>query len=293
MKHSSLLFSVIVFGSIFASQAAASVFQDVSDETDFANAIEYVKERNYVDGYPDGTYQPDRKINRYEFTKIIMGATTTETERSDCIDSDFFPDVATDQWFTPYICVAKQTEVINGYADGTFGGTNNVTLAEGLKIIFEAYGENILPATGQWYTPYMTLAETKDLLTNISSEPNHQLSRGEMAQLIFTQEESMTSSTRTVGELASAVEANNRTLGQCLNDAGAIFYGTTWCTHCNNQKSLLGDEMDLITFVDCDEERQICRQEGVTGYPTWKFADDTVLTGTQPLATLAALSECE
>lgn len=78
----------------------------------------------------------------------------------------------------------------------------------------------------------------------------------------------------------------------CLTDSGAIFYGTEWCPHCKDQKAMFGSALGNVTFVDCDENRDICQKEGIRGYPTWKLKDGSAITGTQPLSTLAEKTGC-
>ncbi len=80
---------------------------------------------------------------------------------------------------------------------------------------------------------------------------------------------------------------------KCLTEKGATFYGTEWCSHCNNQKKLFGDSLQYVNFVDCEKNPSICSREGITGYPTWKLGDGTPLVGGQQLSTLASATGCE
>jgi glutaredoxin len=81
-------------------------------------------------------------------------------------------------------------------------------------------------------------------------------------------------------------------LAQCMTDNGAVMYGTEWCPHCANQKKLFDSSFRLVNYVDCDLNRQACNDAGVTGYPTWVFADGSRLSGTQQLYALAESSDC-
>lgn len=78
----------------------------------------------------------------------------------------------------------------------------------------------------------------------------------------------------------------------CLTQRGAVLYGATWCSHCNNQKSMFGEHVDKITFIDCDEAKATCSEHGITAYPTWIINGEKKL-GTQSLGTLAQLTGCE
>ena len=45
------------------------------------------------------------------------------------------------------------------------------------------------------------------------------------------------------------------------------FYGTDWCVHCKNQKKELGNIIVQNTFINCDENKALCENIGVEGYP--------------------------
>lgn len=91
----------------------------------------------------------------------------------------------------------------------------------------------------------------------------------------------------------SSSSDENVALAECLTSKGAIMYGTDRCPHCQNQKQLFGfAAFEKINFVDCDKEKNVCNLAGVTGYPTWKFADGTVLQGTQTLEVLSSAGSC-
>lgn len=78
---------------------------------------------------------------------------------------------------------------------------------------------------------------------------------------------------------------------QCLTDKGAVMYGTEWCPHCKDQKALFGNSFDKVNYVDCDDNRQMCLDAGVEGYPTWTINGENY-AGTQALSTLAEVSGC-
>ena len=58
---------------------------------------------------------------------------------------------------------------------------------------------------------------------------------------------------------------------KCLQTKELTMYGTSWCPHCRHQKQLLGKYFEYITYVDCDQNRKLCLEQRVFGYPTWKL----------------------
>jgi thioredoxin-related protein len=79
---------------------------------------------------------------------------------------------------------------------------------------------------------------------------------------------------------------------QCITDAGAVMYGTGWCSYCQEQKKEFGKSFKNINFVDCDRNYDMCKEAGVTSYPTWKFKEMTY-KGKQSLNGLSRITGCE
>jgi hypothetical protein len=93
-----------------------------------------------------------------------------------------------------------------------------------------------------------------------------------------------TGSVRT--ELAArAVFAN------CLNGQGAMMYGVDTCNFCLAQKKLFGDDFREIKYINCDFERELCRQKGISRLPAWEIQGKTFY-GLQSFEQLSLQSGC-
>ncbi len=87
------------------------------------------------------------------------------------------------------------------------------------------------------------------------------------------------------------------TVAQCIADSGATFYGAFWCPHCQATKAVFGKSAKLLPYVECSQpngkgQLPICEEAGVQGYPTWRFADGSELSGERSIAELAAKTNC-
>lgn len=87
------------------------------------------------------------------------------------------------------------------------------------------------------------------------------------------------------------------TFASCVAESGATFYGAFWCPHCQNQKAMFGSSARLLPYFECstpDGKGQVpaCTAEGVSGYPTWVFADGTRESGEVSLAALSERTNC-
>ncbi len=87
----------------------------------------------------------------------------------------------------------------------------------------------------------------------------------------------------------------------CLEEQGAVFYGSYTCQFCAMQKTMFGRSASKLPYVECnltDENgngvlNPVCEEEDIESYPTWKFTDGTVVTGVQELEFLAEKTSCE
>lgn len=72
---------------------------------------------------------------------------------------------------------------------------------------------------------------------------------------------------------------------QCLVDGGAKFYGASWCSHCANQKALFKKSVKTLPYIECSTggpgtpQTQVCIDAKIQSYPTWRFTDNTELSG--------------
>ncbi len=163
---------------------SVSSFTDVSSANKYFSAISFVKATEIVDGYSDGSYKPDNKINRAEFTKILANARYPDEVKKYPGES-CFGDVGSSEWFSSFVCFAKTASMLGGYPDGTFRPGQNINAAEALKITLEAYYDSIPDVAGAWYQKYWDYATSNGLIPSAWLDPSVEITRGEMAELIY------------------------------------------------------------------------------------------------------------
>ncbi len=159
-----------------------SFFNDVSTTDSYYEAIEYVYEQGIVEGYSDGTYKPDQEINRAEFTKILIEAEFPgEASRS----GSCFSDVSSEDWFAKYICFAKVKNIVGGFEDGTYKPAQAINIAESLKITLLTFFGSVPETDGEWWEKYWDYADDHGYLLDTWASAGQNLTRGEMAELIY------------------------------------------------------------------------------------------------------------
>lgn len=124
-----LIFLILSNQTVFAS------FSDVEADFHQYTSINWLQEQGVVEGYADGSFQPDKLVNRAEFLKMLYETIGMEGHNPTLP----FPDVPEYEWYTKYVKEAYETGVVQGYPDGTFKPESTINLAEALKIIREAF----------------------------------------------------------------------------------------------------------------------------------------------------------
>lgn len=104
------LLKILVEGLGYSPNTAAhkNCFPDVTTEW-FAPYVCYALEKDWVTGYPDGSFKPEQNINKVEALKIILNAFAVPAEN---VRSLPFTDVATAEWFAGFLQAAVDKNVI-------------------------------------------------------------------------------------------------------------------------------------------------------------------------------------
>ena len=88
-----------------------------------------------------------------------------------------------------------------------------------------------------------------------------------------------------------------------LRDTGSAMYGAFWCSHCNEQKELFGQQAveQLLPYVECYPQgyhsgkgfNKACSEANIKAYPTWRIGANTVHAGELTLEELDAMLDEE
>ncbi|BCG57414.1 S-layer homology domain-containing protein [Paenibacillus sp. URB8-2] len=121
-----------------AEAASPILFSDISPKHWAHQEISRLKEQQLIGGYDDGTFRPDNPITRAEAVKIIVQASGIGVD-SNGDDPQAISDVSSEYWAYPYIKAAKKSNLITGYADGTFRPGETLTRADSAVLIARAF----------------------------------------------------------------------------------------------------------------------------------------------------------
>jgi|GEM_PF-308468 len=170
-------------------------FNDVVNDYWARKPIEYSATIGLVEGYPDGTFKPERALSRAELATLLVRARGLELPER--ITERVFPDIPTTHWASKYIKVAVEMGLVKGYPDGTFRPNNKINRAEGVLVLarFEGLPEDVelevapyidVPVN-HWAAKLVSgakLAGFLDYITGESFDPKKPLPRAEAIEIL-------------------------------------------------------------------------------------------------------------
>ncbi|MBI4232346.1 S-layer homology domain-containing protein [Candidatus Peregrinibacteria bacterium] len=182
----------------------AGTFKDVSANSAYAEAIEWVYEEGIFQGYGDGTFKPNQPISRVEILKVILLALGVNVQNPPAADKLGFSDVILGDWYMPFVYTAKTLGIFQGDGGGlkaitTARPAETVNRAEALKMVFETLkkqqGTQISSCeqpyndikAADWFYNYVCGAKNYELFDTVSGNfvPGAHSTRGEMAELFY------------------------------------------------------------------------------------------------------------
>ncbi|MCU5641028.1 S-layer homology domain-containing protein, partial [Bacillus cereus] len=134
---SKLIATGIIAGSLlsYSSNTFANThkFPDVPAWAD--KSVNYLVNKQVLNGYPDGTFGSHDSLDRASATKIMTKVLGIE------IDFDAKPSFTDSQnhWATPYIAAAEKAGIIKGEGNGIFNPSGKVTRAAMATMLVNAY----------------------------------------------------------------------------------------------------------------------------------------------------------
>ena len=192
---SGFLSAVMIFSMSSVSFAAAgnNVFDDVSENVWYAEAVQYVNENGLMSGTGNSLFSPQENTSRAALAAVLYRA-----EGSPAADiQNNFNDVDTDEWYTDAVNWASSENIISGYGNEEFGVNDPVTREQIAAILWRYAGSPAAEASEDFsdensISPYA--AEAVDWTRNNgimsgkennSFDPQGYATRAEIAMVLF------------------------------------------------------------------------------------------------------------
>ena|GEM_PF-294580 len=180
-------------------KAGAPLFSDLSMDHENYEAIQRLKKRDVISGYPDGTFKPEKGVSRVEALKLIFAGLEAAVPDPEALYF-MLEDLFEDQWYAPYVAHAINQGVVKGYPDGTFKPAQTVNKAEfakmlvlGLNIDMDMNIAEDAPIIGtdvrptDWFYPYVSFLVENGIIDLIDNKfnPAEPMDRAKVAEAIW------------------------------------------------------------------------------------------------------------
>ncbi|MDA2067261.1 MULTISPECIES: N-acetylmuramoyl-L-alanine amidase [Bacillus cereus group] len=192
MKYK-LIATGILAGSLlsYSSNTFANThkFPDVPAWAD--KSVNYLVDKQVLNGYPDGTFGSNDSLDRASATKImtkVLGLQIDSNEKPSFTDSQ-------NHWATPYIAAAEKAGIVKGEGNGIFNPSGKVTRAAMATMLVNAYKLQSTPnhneqvkfedLKGHWGEKYANILIGLKISNGTENgwQPNRFITRAEAAQL--------------------------------------------------------------------------------------------------------------
>ena len=129
-----ILMIVMTFATIAAAlpSYAASGFSDVEDGRWSAGSIEYAVKKSYMNGVGGGLFDPEGSLTRAMVATVLW---RREGSPAPAAPSGF-SDVPSGEWYTDAVAWAKETGVVKGLTETTFGPDEYITREQLSTMLF-------------------------------------------------------------------------------------------------------------------------------------------------------------
>jgi len=183
-----------VFHTVSAQEVQTiQFFSDLNVDSLIGQAAANLREEGVISGYPDGTFQPHKPVNRAELAKFLLLAKGRTVDMKH--NNGRFPDVKEGEWYVKYIIDAADLGIISGYPSGNFKPAQTVNTAEFLKMLSKTFDlPEDLPQdfadvdSSAWFAPYVGNVQELDLFPERGVtflEPSRDMTRGEVAVALY------------------------------------------------------------------------------------------------------------
>ena len=110
-------------------------FEDVQYHWGRAD-VNNIAARLNLKGNGDNTFSPNRHVTRSEFAEVvILGLGLMRQDAP----QNIYPDVPSTAWYRNAVALADEFDIVRGYTDGNFKGSQQITREQGFAMMARAY----------------------------------------------------------------------------------------------------------------------------------------------------------
>jgi hypothetical protein len=239
----------LILGSIsVASAATGKVKLTDIDGNSNEEAIQVTYDLDIVTGTPEGSYEPDKAVNRAEFAALITRALAIPESALSSYSSTTFKDTSGYGWAVPYLAILQQRGIMKGDGYGNAMPGRTITPNEAVTMVLRAIGytDNASVLVGQWPANYVALGQSQNLYDKVANDL--QMNKASAAQMVYnvlTKQLVQVDANSTVKYLYDADNPNNEEQNLLVTSLNCVSSGKKVVTYGDAAKS----KINLIPSV--------------------------------------------
>jgi hypothetical protein len=164
MKKILLLIIILIIALASFTNVYAQSFPDISK--DIVEAAGLLSGYGIVQGYPDGTFKPEKQVTRAEMAKIVTVAAGL-SEYSKNMTSVY--DDMHGHWAESYVELANVLNIVKGISPTAYGPDNIIKFEEAYTMIIRLLGYSDESLVGYWPSNYYAKAAELGLFKNVNT----------------------------------------------------------------------------------------------------------------------------
>jgi hypothetical protein len=181
---------VVAMVASFAVTASAKTFQDdASINADYALAVDALTGMEVISGYTDDTFRPTNDITRAEVAKMVAYVMNSGVDAPTSYASaaaTAFTDVLSTEWYAAGVGYVVTKGIVDGFTDGTFRPTDNVTGVQTAKMLLVGLGFDGTYTGAGWDLNVISDGSDAGLFEGLESvDLTANLTREQTAQMIW------------------------------------------------------------------------------------------------------------
>ena len=179
---------VLAFACAFTMFAGAAFTDSADINADNADAVELLTALNIIEGYEDGSFQPEGTVTRAEMAKMIFTIRNGGNDDASAYETvtTSFTDI-NGHWAEGYIKYLQNTGIVAGKSAYIFDPDSTVTTAEAMKmaLVLSGYRADKANLTGSaWQNNTISQATTVGLTKDVFSAVAEGCTRQDAAQIL-------------------------------------------------------------------------------------------------------------
>ncbi len=149
------------------------------------NMLPLLGEMKIMQGDPDGNMRLGDYVSRAEFSKVAIAASVHKNSVALNLKISPFKDVTHHHWAAPYIKLASDNKLVNGYPDSSFRPDNTVLYEEALNVFLKLLGYDQSDFGTSWPYGQAGLATNIGLCDNLDKNIGDLMTRRDVAYLTY------------------------------------------------------------------------------------------------------------